>query len=99
MRPQQQDLFNQYISRLHDSVFENLTWPVLDFEDTSYKTVLGKQLICWGNIHLGAEPPDNFVEWLDEASKITGAYTATECRDAADKFLYETKRDAQRELF
>ena len=66
-------------------------WP--DLEITSDRDImLGLQLLCWGLVQYGSEPPDNFVEWLDEAYKVTGAYTSVECLELADKILHERKR-------
>jgi hypothetical protein len=53
--------------------------------------MLSLQLICWGLVQFGVEPPDDFVEWLDEVSQITGAYTGTECMDLAEKIIFQKK--------
>ena len=53
---------------------------------------LADQLVAWGNVMMGENPPDNFYEVMDAASKVTGAFTSTECREAADRILYERKR-------
>ena len=54
--------------------------------------MLALQLFCWGLVQFGVAPPDDFVEWLDEVSEITGAYTATECSALADKIIYEKSK-------
>ena len=71
-----------------DNACNHFVWPDLIVTENSDE-MLGVQLLCWGNIQLGCEPPDNFVEWLDEVSKITGAYTSTECLNKADEILYK----------
>ena len=42
---------------------------------------------------MGAPPPDNFYEVMEAASEVTGAFTSTECSDAADRILAQRKRN------
>ncbi len=53
---------------------------------------LADQLVAWGNVFMGAPPPDNFYEVMEAASEVTGAFTSTECSDAADRLIAERKR-------
>jgi hypothetical protein len=55
-------------------------------------------MISYGNMYLGYEPPDNFYEVMDESSKITGAFTAVECRCEAET-LSEKRRMEQKNKF
>jgi hypothetical protein len=67
-----------------------MRWPELTLEGT-LDELLASQLIAWGLITLGESPPDDFVEWLDEVSKLTGVYTAVECMDKAEEVLHKRK--------
>lgn len=72
-----------------------LLWPEM-FETNTVSAdrdaCLADQLVAWGNILLGAPPPDNFYEMMESASKVTGAFTSTECNDVADRVIFERKR-------
>lgn len=50
--------------------------PVEDISKMDKNNLLAQQLICWGNIYMGYEPPDNFYDAIDAASKITGVFTS-----------------------
>ena len=73
-----------------------LFWPKMfetNIVSLNKDECLSDQLVAWGNIYLGIdEPPENFYEMMEAASHVTGAFTATECRDAADKLIWERKK-------
>ena len=61
-----------------------------------HRNVMNVWLINWllgGNVFMGAPPPDNFYEVMEAASEVTGAFTSTECSDAADRILAQRKRN------
>jgi hypothetical protein len=77
-------------------------WPkifagksVMDFDVSD---LLAQQLIGWGNIVMGYQPPEkcDFYDVMEAASKITGAFTGTECKDAADRILAKRKESNTR---
>lgn len=76
-----------------------LYWPyefedgITEFPSKTREEVLTMQLIGWGNVLMGNNPPDMFYEVMDAASEVTGAFTATECRDLADQLLWEKKKN------
>ncbi len=73
-----------------------LFWPAMfktNVIDNDFDTCLAEQLVAWGNVFLGAPPPDNFYEVMEAASKVTGAFTSTECKETADRVLFERKRN------
>lgn len=72
------------------SIFKNRDVSILPKEE-----VLAEQLVAWGNIYMGYEPPEgcDFYDIMDAASKITGAFTGTECSALADRILEQRKRN------
>ena len=77
-------------------MMHDLYWPEMfrtNVIETNEDKCLANQLVAWGNVFMGATPPDNFYEIMEAASKITGAFTSTECNDAADKLLEKRKRN------
>lgn len=65
-------------------------WPELNLSQ-SVEHLLADQLVCWGNVLAGAEPPVDLTEKMKAASNLTGAFTATECNKLADKLSAERK--------
>lgn len=67
----------------------NPFWPAefidnrTDFSEASLGQCLAVQLCAWGNILMGAEPPDNFFEVMDGLSKMTSAFTPDQCQARA----------------
>lgn len=73
-----------------------LFWPEMfktEVVSQDRDACLADQLVAWGNIFMGATPPDNFYEVMEAASEVTGAFTSTECSDAADRILAQRKRN------
>lgn len=73
-----------------------LFWPEMfktEVVSQDRDACLADQLVSWGNVFMGAPPPDNFYEVMEAASKVTGAFTSTECSDAADRILAQRKRN------
>ena len=75
----------------------DVVWPsefkdnVLDFSTYEYGHTLAIQLCAWGNVMFGAQPPDNFFEVMDAASKLTGAFTPEQCSIQADILMMQRK--------
>lgn len=75
------------------SIQDLLVWPdmfknnVTDFSDIGPRVVLAMQLVSWGNIMMGCEPPKNFFDVMDAASKISGAFTPDQCMARSDELM------------
>lgn len=69
------------------------TWPELSISDDVEK-MLSLQMQGWRCVQAGVSPPAGWVEWLDAASKITGAYTMPECQARADELIRQHRRES-----
>lgn len=81
------------------SILVEAYWPSIfkgkDISTLKPEELLAEQLVAWGNVYMGYEPPEgcDFYDIMDEASKVTGAFTGAECSSLADKILDQRKRN------
>jgi hypothetical protein len=78
-------------------------WPEIfqknNVDDKLVSEILAQQLIGWGNIKMGYEPPNcDFFDTMTMASKITGVFTGDECLEMADKIIQQRKKSKREEL-